>query len=86
MNETAQVPTPQPVLKAQLPPLSRIDNPELYTIQNEPMLLRIRKTYVKDRTRNAHMYIMEYSATLEMIKERRYVADELWDRLRIVYG
>ena len=32
------------------------------------------------------MYIMEYSATLEMEKERRYVADELWDRLRIVYG
>ena len=32
------------------------------------------------------MYIMEYSATLEMIKERRYVADKLWDWLRIVYG
>ena len=29
---------------------------------------------------------MEYSATLEMVKERRYVVDELWDRLRIVYG
>ena len=29
---------------------------------------------------------MEYSATLEMLKERRYVVDELWDRLRIVYG
>ena len=29
---------------------------------------------------------MEYSATLEMIKERRYMVDELWDRLRIVYG
>ena len=29
---------------------------------------------------------MEYSATLEIIKERRYVADELWDRLRIIYG
>ena len=29
---------------------------------------------------------MEYSATLEMVKERRYMADMLWDRLRIVYG
>ena len=29
---------------------------------------------------------MEYSATLEMIKERRYIADKLWDWLRIVYG
>ena len=29
---------------------------------------------------------MEYSATLEMIKERRFIVDELWDRLRIVYG
>ena len=29
---------------------------------------------------------MEYSATLEMIKERIYMVDKLWDRLRIVYG
>ena len=36
--------------------------------------------------RNTHTYIMEYSVKLEMIKERRYVADELWDRLRIAYG
>ena len=42
--------------------------------------------YIRDQTRNAHTYIMEYSATLEMIKERRYMVDELWDRLRIVYG
>ena len=71
---------------AQPPPLPRIDNPELYTIHDEPMPLQIKKTYIKDRTRNAHTYIMEYSATLEMIKERRYVVDELWDKLRIVYG
>ena len=60
----------QLVLMAQLPPLPRIDNPELYTIHNEPMPLQIRRTYIKDRKRNTHMYIMEYSATLEMIKER----------------
>ena len=29
---------------------------------------------------------MEYSTTLEMIKERRYIEEELWDRLRIIYG
>ena len=29
---------------------------------------------------------MEFSATLEMIKERRYRTEELWDRLRIIYG
>ena len=86
VNETAQVPTPQPVIMAQLPPLPRIDNPELYTIHDEPMLLQIRQTYIRDRMRNTHTYIMEYSATLEMVKERRYVVDELWDRLRIVYG
>ena len=39
LNETAQVPTPQPVIMAQPPPLPRIDNPELYTIHNEPMPL-----------------------------------------------
>ena len=71
---------------AQPPPLPRIDNPELYTIHNELMPLRIRKAYIKDRTRNTHTCIMEYSATLEMIKERRYMVDKLWDRLRIVYG
>ena len=32
------------------------------------------------------MYILEFSATLEMIKERRYRTEELWDRLRIIYG
>ena len=41
LNGTAQDPTPQPVLMAQLPPLPRIDNPELYTIHDEPMPLRI---------------------------------------------
>ena len=34
VNETAQVPTPQPVRMAQLPPLPRINNPELYTIHD----------------------------------------------------
>ena len=86
LNKTTQVPVPQPVLMAQLPPLPRIDNQELYTIHDKLMPLRIRRTYIKDRTRNAHTYIMEYSATLKMIKERRYVVDKLWDRLRIVYG
>ena len=86
VNETAQVHTPQPVIMAQLPPLPRIDNPELYTIHDEPMPLQIRRTYIRDQMRNTHTYIMGYSATLEMVKERRYVVDELWDRLRIVYG
>ena len=41
VNETAQVPTPQPGIMAQPPPLPRMDNPELYTIHDEPMPLRI---------------------------------------------
>ena len=86
LNETAQVPTPQLVIMAQPPPLPRIDNPELYTIHDEPMPLQIRRTYIRDQMKNTHTYIMEYSATLEMINERRYVANKLWDRLRIVYG
>ena len=32
---------------------------------------------IRDQMQNAHMYIMEYSATLEMEKERRYVVDKL---------
>ena len=39
LNETAQLPTPQPVIIAKLPPLPRIDNPELYTIHDELMPL-----------------------------------------------
>ena len=85
VNEITQLPTPQPTITAQPPPLPRIDNAELYTIHDEPMPLRIRCTYIRNRTRNAHTYIMEFSATLEMIKERRYRMEELWDRLRIIY-
>ena len=85
-NEITQLPTPQPTITAQPPPLPRIDNTELYTIHDELMPLRIRHTYIRDRTRNAHTYIMEVSATLAMIKERRYRMEELWDRLRIIYG
>ena len=86
VNEITQLPTPQPTITAQPPPLPRIDNAELYTIHDEPMLLWIRRMYIRDRTRNAHTYIMEFSAMLEMIKERRYRMEELWDRLRIIYG
>ena len=82
----SQVPPPQPRINPQLPPLPRIDNAELYTILDELMPLRIRQTYIRDRTQNAHTYIMEYSTTLEMIKERRYIEEKLWDRLRIIYG
>ena len=84
-NEITQLPTPQPTITAQPPPLPRIDNAELYTIHDEPLLLLIRCMYVRDRTRNAQTYIMEFSATLEMIKERRYRMEELWDRLGIIY-
>ena len=86
LNETAQVPTPQPVIMAQPPPLPRINNWDLCTIHDEPMPLQIRWTFIRDRMQNAHTYIMEYSATLEMVKERRYLTDDLWDRLRIIYG
>ena len=85
VNGITQLPNPQPVIMAQSPPLPRIENPELYTIHDEPMPLRIRHTYIRDQTRNAHTYIIEYSATLEMLKERRYITEELWDRLRMVY-
>ena len=49
-SQISQVPTPQPIITAQPPPLPRINNPELYTIHDEPMLLRIRRTYIRDQT------------------------------------
>ena len=39
VSEITQLPTPQPAITAQPPPLPRIDNTELYTIHDEPMLL-----------------------------------------------
>ena len=86
IDQQVTTPTPRHLPTAQPPPLPRIDNPNLYTIHDEPMPLCIRRTYIRDRTRNAHTYIMEYSSTLEMEKEKRYDSDELWSRLRIVYG
>ena len=77
VSDITQLPTPQPAITAQPPPLPRINNAELYTIHDEPMLLQIRGMYIRDQTRNAHTYIMEFSATLEMIKERRYRMEEL---------
>ena len=50
INQTTQVPTPQLLIVAQPPPLPRINNQELYTIHDEPMPLRIRRTYIRDRT------------------------------------
>ena len=38
-SQISQVPTLQPIITAQLPPLPRINNPELYTIHDEPMPL-----------------------------------------------
>ena len=60
LSTTFQVPPPQPRITPQPPPLPRIDNAAQYTIHDEPMPLRIRRTYIRDRTRNAHTYIMEY--------------------------
>ena len=39
VNEITQLPTPQPAITAQPPPLPRINNAELYTIHDEPMPL-----------------------------------------------
>ena len=38
-SQISQVPTLQPIITAQPPPLPRINNPELYMIHDEPMLL-----------------------------------------------
>ena len=39
VSEVTQLPTPQPAITAQPPPLPRIDNAELYTMHDEPMPL-----------------------------------------------
>ena len=84
MDQAMKMSVLQPIVTAQPPPLLRIDNPELHTIHEEPMPLCIRRTYKKDRTHNAHTYIMEYSSTIDMENEKHYMRDELWQRLQII--
>ena len=81
MDQVTKMSVLQPVVTAQPPPLLRIDNSELYTIHEETMPLCIRRTYMRDQTQNAHTYIMEYSSTMEIEKEKCYIIDELWQRL-----
>ena len=57
INQTTQVPTPQPLISAQPPPLPIINNPELYMIHNEPMPLCIRRNiYQRSNVKHPHVY------------------------------
>ena len=56
VSEVTQLPTPQPAITAQPPPLPRIDNIELYTIHDEPMPLQIRRTYIRIGQESTHIH------------------------------
>ena len=75
--QMSQVPPPQPRITSQPPPLPRIDNQSCIQSMTNPCPYKLDEHILGIEYENAHTYIIEYSATLEMIKERRYIEEEL---------
>ena len=84
-----RVQTPQGNLQrrgAQLPLLPLMGNPEIYINYPDAMPLLTRRNYVRDRTKSALMYILEYGQTKAMLEEGIYDGHEVHHRLCAVFG
>ena len=68
------------------PPLPVMDEPAMYVLHPDVMQVNTRKNYVRDRMRDALIYISEYKETKRMMTEGRYNNDDLLVRLRAVFG
>ena len=68
------------------PLLPAMDEPAVYVLHPDVMQMNTRKNYVRDRMRAALIYISEYMETKCMMTEGRYNNDELFVRLRAVFG
>ena len=68
------------------PPLPAMDEPAVYVLHPDVMQVNTRKNYVKDRMRAALIYISEYMETKHMMTDGRYNNEELFVRLRAVFG
>ena len=68
------------------PPLPAMDEPAVSVLHPDVMQVNTRKNYVRDRMREALIYISEYMETKCMMTEGRYNNEELLVRLRAVFG
>ena len=69
-----------------LPDLPRLAEPSFYKVTNEPLRLETRRNFIRDRTRVALTYILEYQQTMKWIQDNTYPQEELKQRLQIFYG
>ena len=72
--------------KIQLPPLPLMPEPEAYVTQVDVMSPQMRRNYVRDRTQAALTYIKEYETSQEWEQNPQYDAQQVRQRLQIVYG
>ena len=72
--------------KKTLPELPRLAEPSFYKVTNEPLRLETRRNFIRDRTRVALTYILEYQQTMKWIQDNVYLQEELKQRLQIFYG
>ena len=69
-----------------LPDLPRLAEPSSYRVTNEPLRLETRRNFIRDRTRVALTYILEYQQTMKWTQDHVYPQEELKQRLQIFYG
>ena len=69
-----------------LPDLPRLAEPSSYKVTNEPLRLETRRNFIRDRTRVALTYILEYQQTMKWTQDHVYPQEELKQRLQIFYG
>ena len=72
--------------KKTLPDLPRLAEPSFYKVTNEPLRLETRRNFIRDRTRVALTYILEYQQTMKWTQYNTYPQEELKQRLQIFYG
>ena len=72
--------------KKTLPELPRLAEPSSYKVTNEPLRLETRRNFIRDRTRVALTYILEYQQTMKWTQDNVYPQEELKQRLQIFYG
>ena len=68
------------------PPLPMLDDPGVYVMHQDIMEMNTRRNYVCDRMRAVLIYISEYAETQKMLTENRYRQEDLFTRLRAVFG
>ena len=78
-NEGGRATTP-------LPSLPMMPEPDAYVLQPDAMTPQMRRNYVRDRTQAALTYLKEYETSYRWEQDPQYDAQQVRQRLQIVYG